>query len=253
MDKNLVREVKNIAVQAGITSLELRNLGLDIIFKEDSSPVTNADKEISNYIHSRLQELTPNIPVICEERRLPQFTENLRKFWLVDPIDGTKSYIENSDQFTINIAYVENNIVEYGYIYIPATKKLYYTDDDKNFVIEENGVIIEHKPHGEEGLVAVVSSYNFDKKLNDYLAKNKFFKTISFLSSIKLCLIAEGSGDVYPKFSDTMEWDIAAGHALIKASGGNVFTLEGQELKYNKKNFLNPAFIAHSKKRLNNS
>lgn len=252
MDKQLIQYLKKIIIQAGEKSVKARKQGLKIIIKHDNSPVTNADKEISDFIFEKLTKISPNIPVICEERTT-QNIPNEDQFWLIDPIDGTRSYIENSDHFTINIALVVNNIVEYGFIYIPTTRILYYTDENKKLVIEKNNQIIQPNIHQEDGYIAVVSSKNMDILVQNYLKENQLHNILSIPSSIKLCLVAESVCDVYPKFGDTMEWDIAAGHALIKAAGGNVMTLEGVELKYNKTNFLNPSFIAANKRWLRRS
>lgn len=243
MDKQLIQYLKKIIIQAGEKSVEARKQGLKIIIKHDNSPVTNADKEISDFIFEKLIIMSPNIPVICEERTAENIN-NQEQFWLIDPIDGTRSYIENSNHFTVNIALIINNIVEYGFIYIPVAGMLYYTDEHKKLVIEKNNQIIQPNIHQKDDYVAVVSSKNMDILVQNYLAKNQLYNILSIPSSIKLCLVAESACDVYPKFGNTMEWDTAAGHALIKATGGNVMTLDGRELEYNKLNFLNPSFIA---------
>ncbi|RTK92145.1 MAG: 3'(2'),5'-bisphosphate nucleotidase CysQ [Rickettsiales bacterium] len=243
MDKQLIQYLKTIIIQAGEKSIKARKQGLKIIIKQDNSPVTNVDKEISDFIFEKLTKILPNIPVVCEERTI-QNINNQEQFWLIDPIDGTRSYIENSDHFTINIALIINNIVEYGFIYIPITKMLYYTDEHKKLVIEKNNQIIPPNIHQKDEYIAVVSSRNMDILVENYLAENQLNNILSIPSSIKLCLVAESACDVYPKFGNTMEWDIAAGHALIKATGGNVMTLDDFELEYNKPNFLNPSFIA---------
>lgn len=247
MDSRLISAIKNLIVKAGHIALSSREKGLDIEWKEDKSPVTNADKEISQFIFQELSRLAPEIPIICEERPIIEIDAN-KLFWLIDPIDGTRSFIKNKDSFTVNIALIDNRLASYGFIYQPSKELLYFTDENQNFCIEKNGLSINNAPHNLDGFVAVVSSNNFNSKTADYLKENNFSEVISTPSSLKLGLIAEGVGDVYPKFGSTMEWDIAAGHALISAAGGKVCTMLDEQLYYAKEGFLNPSFIATSKK-----
>ena len=123
-----------------------------------------------------------------------------------------------------------------------------YTNEDLKLVIEEEGNIVDYNIHKQEGYVAVVSSHNINRKTQEYIQDNSFVEVLAISSSIKLCMVAEGAGDVYPKFGDTMEWDVAAGHALIKAAGGNVIATCGHPMLYGKKEFINSHFIATSKR-----
>ena len=247
MDKMLIQAVKEIIIVAGKIAIEARERGLEIKTKKDSSPVTNADIQISDYIFTRLQEIMPSIPVICEERPLVDITDK-KQFWLIDPIDGTRSFIKNNDSFTVNIAMIDNKIPTFGFVYLPAKDRLYFTDENMNLCIQENGQIVGNNPHKQDGFVAVVSSHNFNSETKNYLKENEFSEIIAVPSSVKLCMIAEGAGDVYPKFGPTMEWDTAAGHALVKAAGGRICTLVGKEMSYAKEGFKNPYFIAANKK-----
>lgn len=247
MDKTLVDELKQVIKKAGKLAIDYREAGLQVERKEDYSPVTNADKEISSFIFDNLLKLTPNIPVICEERE-PVLIDKSKTFWLIDPIDGTRSYISNKDSFTVNMAIVENGLALYGFIYQPTIDRLYFTNENKQFCIEVDGKLVGNNIHDQEGFVAIVSSRSFNEKTATYLETNDFSEIIAVPSSVKLCMIAEGAGDVYPKFGPTMEWDIAAGHALIRAAGGEISTLDGKILKYAKEDFENPQFIAVSKK-----
>jgi 3'(2'), 5'-bisphosphate nucleotidase len=245
MDQQLHSALKEIIIKAGKMSVDLRDEGLNIQKKSDDSPVTNADQEISNFIYANLTKLSPNIPIICEEQPLKN-VDNERQFWLVDPIDGTKSYVKNMDSFTVNIALINNKVPVIGLIYQPMLKKLYFTDPEGKFCIEQNGENVELLERKTNSHIAVVSSRNFNEKTKDYIKENNFSEIIAIPSSIKLCMIAEGSATVYPKFGPTMEWDIAAGHALINASSGKVIDKStGQELLYGKADFKNPDFIAY--------
>lgn len=244
MNANFISSLKDIAIQAGQISIDLRDEGLVIDNKKDNSPVTNADIAISNFIYSGLTSIDKNIPIICEEQYIQDISKQ-QMFWLVDPIDGTRSYIKNMDSFTVNIALIEFGVPVIGIVYQPTSKKLYFTDYDGSFVVEQNGNKIIPIKRENDGCIAVVSSRNFNQNTEDYIKDNNFSEVIAIPSSIKLCMIAEGSGDVYPKFGPTMEWDIAAGHALINATGGVVVDNETREvLLYGKPGFQNPDFIA---------
>jgi 3'(2'), 5'-bisphosphate nucleotidase len=247
MDKRFIQEIKEIITSAGRIALDVRERGLEIKTKEDNSPVTNADIQISDYIFTKLLEIMPSIPVVCEERTLVDITDK-KQFWLIDPIDGTRSFIKNNDSFTVNIAMIDDKTPTFGFVYLPSKDRLYFTDENMDFCIQENGKIVGNNKHTKDGLVAVVSSHNFNSETESYLKENEFSEIIAVPSSIKLCMIAEGAGDVYPKFGPTMEWDTAAGHALVKSAGGSVRTLLGEEMGYAKEGFLNPDFIAANKK-----
>ncbi len=249
MDERFISKLKNIIIEAGKISISLRNEGLIVKRKKDSSPVTNADIEISNFIYSELTKLDQAIPIICEEQPLKDVSDE-EMIWLVDPIDGTRSYINDMDSFTVNIALIRNQIPIIGLIYQPTSRKLYFTNHKQELCLEKNGNIVEILKREDKNFIAVVSSRNFNYKTEKYIQDKGFSEVISMPSSIKLCMIAEGSADVYPKFGSTMEWDIAAGHALIRAAGGTVIDNNtGKTLLYNtKNNFKNPDFIALNQK-----
>jgi 3'(2'), 5'-bisphosphate nucleotidase len=241
---NLIDVLKKLIIKAGDIALIRRNSGLVISYKKDNSPVTNADIEISDFIYKGLKNLTPDIPIICEEREATHIDSEM--FWLVDPIDGTRSYIKNEDSYTINIALIQNHLPIIGLIYQPSIAKLYYTDENANLRIEQNSIEEVSESLVKNYYSAVVSSHLANSATKEFLEKYLITEIISIPSSIKLCLVAEGKADIYPRFGTTMEWDIAAGHALIKASGGNIVDLDGNELIYKKKNFQNPYFHAYS-------
>ncbi|MDD9334827.1 MAG: 3'(2'),5'-bisphosphate nucleotidase CysQ [Rickettsiaceae bacterium] len=242
---NLIKSLKSLITEAGGIALIRRDLGLIVSYKDDNSPVTNADKEISSFIYDGLKDLAPNIPVVCEERDIIALNDN--QFWLIDPIDGTKSYIKGEDTYTVNIALIKNGMPIIGFIYQPSVQKLYYTDANNALRIEQNGVETSFDALPKTHYRAVVSSRSSNSDIKKFLKKHLITEIVTIPSSIKLCLVAEGKADIYPKFGPTMEWDIAAGHALIKASGGNIVDIDGNELVYQKKNFQNPHFYAYSR------
>jgi 3'(2'), 5'-bisphosphate nucleotidase len=219
----------------------------DIRAKSDASPVTEADEAAEALILARLAELAPEIPVVAEEKTAKGDTpEHVgRQFWLVDPLDGTKEFISGNGEFTVNIALIRDGVPSLGVVGVPAKGLLYATDGERAWR-RRDGVTDEirarHAP--DEGLYAAVSRSHLTAETETYLAKFRIAGQDSGGSSLKFCLVAEGSADIYPRFGRTMEWDTAAGHAVVRAAGGSVRNVEGAELVYGKPGFENPSFIA---------
>lgn len=238
---------------------------LVIEIKEDHSPVTQADK-ISSQTITRVLEST-KIPVIDEEQCLADYSvrKDWNKFWLVDPLDGTKEFISRNGEFTINIAYIENARPEFGVIYAPVPDLLYFGGiRTGSFKLEKasrylNGdLIIEHAEllapaQKQTGRIKVIASRShLDAHTIAFIEQLKKeygdIELVSKGSSLKMCMIAEGEAHIYPRFSRTMEWDTAAGHAIIKGTEGVVLQAgnDSMELEYNKPNLANPGFVAYS-------
>lgn len=218
----------------------------EVSLKADHSPVTAADKESSAFILEALSILTPDIPALSEESAATAKITD--RFWLIDPMDGTKSFINRTGQFTVNIALIENKQPVFGIVHIPLSHTTYYTDRDGNAFKRfegETAPIHVRKASKKDGLTLVASQLHRTPADEAFIAANniKDIKTMS--SSIKFCLIAEGKADIYPRYGTTMEWDTAAGHAVLKAAGGHVVIQGSQkDLLYHKKDFKNPHFIA---------
>ncbi|XVN43449.1 MAG: inositol monophosphatase family protein [Candidatus Rickettsia vulgarisii] len=267
---NLIEDLKGLIVEAGTIAIQRREAGLTVSYKKDESPVTNVDKEISDFIYNNLKLLEPNIPVVCEEREVGVLTDD--NFWLVDPIDGTGCYMESYNTYTVNIALIKEGVPIIGLIYHPSLRRLYYTDDNNLLRIEQDGLEVNYDIASESYGGALISSRSLDSitqqvletlpkdyssyevsldsvdlNTRNFLEKHSITKATVVPSSIKLCLIAEGKFDIYPRFGETMGWDIAAGHALIKAGGGNVMDFKGNELVYRKNQYQNPDFYAYSR------
>lgn len=243
MDGDLIGKLREIIINAGQKAIDLRQKGLVVHHKADNSPVTNADVEVSNYIYGELLKIDPAVPIICEEQEIPAVV-HADKIWLVDPIDGTKSFAKNQVSFTVNIALIDKKNPVIGFVYLPAFNKLYYTDASGQFCIDQDRQVVIPALK-EEDYVALVGSRGVNKRTQQFIIDNNFTKVVSIASSIKLCMIAEQTGDVYAKFGATMEWDIAAGHALIKAAGGEILDYATRRpLQYCKRNFENPNFLA---------
>ncbi len=253
---DLVKEMRRLAVVAGREILKIYHSDdLEIKTKSDASPVTKADKEADAIISSGLRERFGDIPLISEEKAQSHNISHER-FLIIDPLDGTKEFIKKRDEFTVNIAFVENGVPTLGLIYAPALKRLFYTDS-KSSAVEELAPFDEtnvgtHKPIGvsqpdNSALTVVASKSHRDADTDDYIARYQVANFTSAGSSLKFCLIATGEADFYPRLGRTMEWDTAAGDALLRVAGGKVIDFEARSpLLYGKSGYVNPFFIALS-------
>ncbi|CAL4325608.1 3'(2'),5'-bisphosphate nucleotidase CysQ [Buchnera aphidicola (Eriosoma lanigerum)] len=223
-----------------------------IFYKENQSPVTDADYVSHEIIITGLQELTPDIPVLSEENYADHTDYNdFDKYWLIDPLDGTKEFINHNNEFTVNMALIEYGIPVLGLIYAPMYNTLYYSWNnsawkEQNNIIEKIRVI-DHDPPN-----IVVSRSHDNRLLDQYLQNINFNQIIRLGSSLKFCLVAEGKVQLYPRFGKTSIWDIAAGHAIIIASGGYMQSIQiDKRINYilSSSNFsvINPSFYASSK------
>jgi 3'(2'), 5'-bisphosphate nucleotidase len=244
----------NLALLAGREIMAIYATDFCHRSKSDLSPVTEADEAAERIILAGLAKLDPATPVISEEAasagRIPQVSE---RFYLVDPLDGTKEFVSRNGEFTVNIALVENGVPVVGVVYAPAIKRIFWGEvansaaggaiaDDQSTVWKKLAV----RACPREGAVVVASRSHRDSATEDYLRTVKVAKLVSAGSSLKFCLIAAGEADLYPRFGRTMEWDTAAGHAVLLAAGGKVVNTDGQPLTYGKRerDFDNPGFIA---------
>ena len=239
-----INKIVELARQAGKTILEFYDTDYEVETKDDDSPVTQADIAADELICAGLAKIAPEIPIISEEgnKILP---EGAQRFWLVDPLDGTKGFISKTGQFTVNIGLIENGKPVLGVIYVPTQDKMYYG------IIDESGnrAFADEKPIScrkvpPEGMVVVASKSHRCEQTDEFIAKLKVQKFAPAASSLKFCLLAEGAADSYPRFSPTMEWDTAAGHAILLAAGGSMKNPDGTEFQYAKPKFLNGGFVA---------
>lgn len=217
--------------------------------KSDSTPVTEADIAANDVIIKGLNALAPELPVLSEEKTAPSFEErrHWQTYWLVDPLDGTKDFIEQTGEFTVNIALISEHKPVLGVVYAPALNIGYHAVDNGNATkVLEDGAEqrIRTRQCGGELLTAVISSRH-SQKVHDYLEKQQALTMRHKGSSLKLCMVAEGEADLYPRFGKTSEWDTAAGHCIINSAGGAVLDQHGEPLVYNTKpSLLNPEFCA---------
>ncbi|MDG1857770.1 MAG: 3'(2'),5'-bisphosphate nucleotidase CysQ [Emcibacteraceae bacterium] len=247
--------LRETAVEAGLKILEVQKGNLGITVKGDQSPVTIADQQAEIIILRDLLKVAPDIPIIAEESVSAGIIPETKEcFWLVDPLDGTKEFISGGTDFTVNIALIENGIPTFAIIYVPATEKLFTAFGSNKATLQavKNGKIspkekrINVRPVPDNGMTAVASKSHMDENTAAFLKDHNIENTVSVGSSLKFCIVAEGGADIYPRFGPTMEWDIAAGHAILNAAGGSVTNPDGTPFQYQKECYLNGAFIARS-------
>ena len=239
-------QLLQIARDAGDAILEYYRQPVEVTDKADASPVTAADYAAHEVIIAGLKKLTPDIPVISEESELPEYDERRRwnRFWIVDPLDGTKEFIKQLDEFTVNIALIENGKPVMGVVYAPAIDTIYFGSvNEGSWKLADGNKQRIHSRLASKSdplVVAVSRSHGTDEQ-EEFLSKLNVKERISAGSSLKFCLVAEGRADVYPRFGPTMEWDVAAGDAVFRYSAE-----EGEHpspLTYNKKDLRNASFV----------
>ena len=233
-------------LEAGNISLDLRKQGLKTEIKKDNTPVTNGDIEVNKLITSKIEKITPNIQIVSEESSANKSNENLKTFWLIDPIDGTYDYINDRDEFTINAGLIIDNKPEIGLIYAPAKKRFFYTyHEGKCFeLINNQEKKLNCTKLTKEGVIKAVSYSNKLKPIiEDWHKKFNVTEHVKMKSSLKFCVIATGEYDLYVAEPRACEWDIAAGHAILKNAGGVITDFEKKEILYGKKDFKNPSLI----------
>jgi 3'(2'), 5'-bisphosphate nucleotidase len=244
----LIEGIRPLAAKAGEIILRYYEGGTEVRRKADASPVTEADDAAEALIVEGLRALTPDVPVVAEELvangRTPEIGS--RPFWLVDPLDGTKEFLGRNGEFTVNIALIEGERPTLGVVLAPAVGRMWWgivgegAHGDAGSGIQR----IRARVRPEQGVIAVASRSHADAETQAFLDREGVAERISSGSSIKFCLLAEGKADLYPRFGPTMEWDTAAGHAVLLAAGGHVVTRHGAPFLYRKPGFRNPGFIA---------
>lgn len=244
-----IQQIADVAKRAGGEIMNVYETDFDVETKEDSSPVTKADQLAESLIlRSILEGITNKFPIVSEEAASNGITPDVRgqSFWLVDPLDGTKEFINRNGEFTVNIALIENTRPVLGVVHLPAKNVTYYGAANGAFVQRGDNPVekITCRAPRQEGVVAVVSRSHRTDDVDKYLLDFKVADEISAGSSLKFCTIAEGQADLYPRMGRTMEWDTAAGHGVLRFAGGSVKRLDGSELNYGKEGFENPHFVA---------
>ncbi len=248
--KKIAYDLLDTFLHAGKISIELRNKGLKKEIKSDNTPVSNGDIEVNKIIIKKIFELTPSIPIISEETSDNKSINNLKNFWLVDPIDGTYDYINNLEEFTINAGLILDNKPVLGLICAPAKKRMFFSYG-KNLAFEfidgETINLQELKKTNKDIIQFVAYNKNLKPEIEKIHKKLKVNKHIQMKSSLKFCVIATGEYDGYVAEPRAYEWDIAAGHAILDHAGGTVTDFNGNKILYGKKDFKNTSLILKSK------
>ena len=248
--KQLVKKLISTFLIAGETSIILRKKGLIKKLKTDNTPVSNGDIEVNKIVTKKINELSSDIPIISEETSENKNLSNLNNFWLIDPIDGTYDYINNLDEFTINAGLIIDKKPIAGLIYAPAKKRMFYSYGENQAFELTNGNEIKldsTKDFNKNEIKFVSYSNNVKPEISKIHKKLNVKKLVQMKSSLKFCVIAAGEYDGYVAEPRACEWDIAAGHAILKNAGGNITDFNGNEILYGKKNFKNPSLILKSK------
>jgi len=246
---SLLPSLEELARLAGAAIMEVYATDFSVERKGDDSPVTEADQKAEALILPRLRQLTPAIPIVAEEEaaagRIPDVGDS---FWLVDPLDGTKEFIKKNGEFTVNIGLIAAGKPVAGVVFAPALGILWSGADGKAFREDEAGrrAIACRKPPEKGAVVLDSRSHRAPDRLTEFLAKLPEARLENAGSSLKFCKVADASADFYPRFGPTSEWDVAAGHAVLLAAGGEVVTWDGAPLAYGKPKFLNGDFLARA-------
>lgn len=253
----LTRVMRDLALAGGDKIMDIYNSDdFEVKTKSDSSPVTEADEAADVVISDGLRAAFPDITLITEEQS-QSHSEKADVFLIVDPLDGTKEFINRRGDFTVNIALVENGIPTRGVVYAPAKNRMFFTQADGT-TVEETGPFVQGQigetrqisvsTPNNDALIVVASKSHRDQATDDYIAQYNVQDMTSAGSSLKFCLVATGEADLYPRVGRTMEWDTAAGHAVLNGAGGSVVRYDDlTPLTYGKEDYANPFFIAFSK------
>lgn len=255
-----LEHIKQIAIKAGEAIMEIYKQDFEVKYKDDNSPLTIADEKANQIICEKLKELYPNIPIMSEENKQTAYEQ--RKHWIeyfcIDPIDGTKEFIKKNDEFTVNIAVIYQNRPVIGVVYAAALGEMYYAKENdgaykevlnsKCEVLKKEKLPLKTNNDTTKNISVIASKSHLSKQTQqfiDNLAKNTQNLTIvSKGSSLKLCIVATGEADIYPRLAPTMEWDTAAADAIVRESGKTTLQYDtNKEVVYNKEDLLNPWFV----------
>lgn len=247
LNQEVIETTVDIAKNAGFAIMDIYNSGdFDIQMKNDaiSSPLTKADLVANDIIVRRLKLLTPTIHIVTEEDEKSHSVGSNSEYWLVDPLDGTKEFIKKNGEFTVNIGLIRDSKPVFGVVYAPATNVLYFGSVEQDSYKVAGGEKQKINVSSHEPPIVVVSRSHINEETEKYIKNNyPSRKLIRSGSSLKICLVADGSADCYPRLAPTMEWDTAAADAVLRGAGGIMETADGEVFVYGKKNLFNPNFI----------
>jgi 3'(2'), 5'-bisphosphate nucleotidase len=246
---NLIEPVVTLAAEAGQAILAVYATEFDVQEKSDESPLTQADLASHRRIVAGLRSLTPDMPIISEEEGLPPFEERRHwsRYWLIDPLDGTKEFVNRNGEFTVNIALIDNHRPVFGVVHVPVQQKTYVGCEGRGAELraaDAPPVGIRVADSSADPVRVVGSRSHRGASLDAYLERLGETDMVPMGSSLKFCVVAEGGADIYPRLGPTSEWDTAAAQAVVEQAGGRVLKLDGKPLSYNEKEeILNPYFM----------
>ena len=243
-----LEKIVTIAKEAGDAIMEIYKKDFAVEYKEDDSPLTEADTKANEIICKALFELYPEIPMLSEENKEVPHIERKEweYYWCIDPIDGTKEFIKKNGEFTVNIALIHKNTPVLGVVYAPAIDEMYKAKKGNGAYKNNQKLPLKTNPNPEKKLTVVASKSHLSQETQEFIDKldTKEIEQISRGSSLKLCMVAEGIADIYPRLAPTMEWDTAAADAIVRESGKMTYAKEEKKpMVYNKENLLNPWFV----------
>ncbi len=252
-----IEQVIDIAKAAGDAIMQVYSTDFNVVKKDDNSPLTQADLAAHQVIIQALSKLTPDVPILSEESDSIGYEtrRKWRQYWLIDPLDGTREFVKRNGEFTVNIALIDNHMPVLGVVYAPVTGLLYYASHTqgayKQLGVSNSKKINTRTLNLKQPIVAGSRSHS-NEKMQQFMhhlqeVAGEAPELISMGSSLKICLVAEGTADVYPRLGSTSEWDTAAAHCVLLEAGGDIVDMSNQSLRYNTKDsLLNPSFFAKS-------
>ncbi len=252
--KNITEELLQTFLDAGNIAKKISDRGLKVVIKADKSPVTDGDLEVDKMLRKKISNLTPNLPIISEETVDLDKKNNYKNFWLIDPIDGTRDYINKRDEYTLNAALIIDLNPVIGVVYAPKKDRLFFSyGNNLSFEINKGKKkSLNCKKNERNNIIALANSDKTPDEVLDIYKKNNVNKIIKMSSSLKFCVLAAGEADIYAAKARAYEWDIAAGHAILIHSGGLVTTHQNKNFLYGKNDYKNLPIIAKRSKFLKN-
>lgn len=252
---NLAQDILPIAKEAGRLILEIYEKDdFQVEKKQDDSPVTIADKTSNDFICDALEKLTPNIPIVSEERPVADFSERKQYeyYWLIDPLDGTKEFINRNGDFTVNIALIHGKNPVLGVVFVPVQNKMYWAVKGHGAWEIQDGVkkqlFADTFKMSQSGLAIAVTRSHFNQETANYIGEFTFPRLIAAGSSLKVIMVARGEAHLHPRFGPTMEWDTAAPQIILEEAGGKILKHDGSAFEYNQKDSLeNPNYFVYGK------
>lgn len=243
-----LKEIENIAKVAGRAIMKIYEKDFSIEYKDDKSPLTEADVKSNQIICDALNKLYPEIPIMSEENKIIEYDtrKNWEYYWCIDPIDGTKEFIKKNGEFTVNIALIKNGSPVLGVVYAPVLESMYSAKQGEGAFKNGAKLPLQKNENLSDKMYVVASKSHLSAETQDFIdnLETKEIEQVSKGSSLKLCMVAEGSADIYPRLAPTMEWDTAAADAIVRESGKMTYQFESDEpIVYNKENLINPWFV----------